>query len=255
MYKFLIKKTFFDMWDNFYVILMLNVGFIAIVALVFQIPNTSITLVSFLLIFFKIEVIFVYCGFVNRLMFKIANYEELDKQIYKESLLKSYKNSLIFGGLVGYLVISFILGLGMYQNTQSQFGLIFLAIFFWTTIGIFLLLQWYFPVDARFDVKFFDQLKKCLILFFDNGAFSLGMFLGLVVVIGISSFTALMVPGITVVLLWLNVATKLRLYKYDYLEEHPNTSRKDIPWKELLKEDQDIVGKRTLKGLIFPWKE
>jgi hypothetical protein len=43
--------------------------------------------------------------------------------------------------------------------------------------------------------------------------------------------------------------------KYDYLEENPRADRKHIPWETLLREERERVGKRTLKGMIFPWKE
>jgi hypothetical protein len=44
------------------------------------------------------------------------------------------------------------------------------------------------------------------------------------------------------------------MYKYDYLEKNPGDRRR-IPWDALLVEDRERVGKRTLKGMIFPWKE
>ena len=64
-----------------------------------------------------------------------------------------------------------------------------------------------------------------------------------------------MLPGISAVVLWISVGLKLRLYKYDYLEKNPEANRKKIPWDALLVADKDRVGKRTLRGMIFPWKE
>ena len=64
-----------------------------------------------------------------------------------------------------------------------------------------------------------------------------------------------MLPGLTTVLLWANVGLKLRLIKYDYIESHPDANRKQIPWDALLVDEKERVGKRTLKGMIFPWKE
>ncbi len=45
------------------------------------------------------------------------------------------------------------------------------------------------------------------------------------------------------------------MFKYDYIEAHPDTDRKHLPWEELLFEEREKVGTRTLKGMIFPWKE
>ena len=50
-----------------------------------------------------------------------------------------------------------------------------------------------------------------------------------------------------------------RLYKYDYLEEHPELTtkkeRRHIPWEELIYEDRETLGPRKLKSFIFPWKD
>ena len=52
---------------------------------------------------------------------------------------------------------------------------------------------------------------------------------------------------------------RIRLYKYDYLEEHPELTtkkeRKQIPWEDLIYEDRANLGPRGLKALLFPWKE
>jgi len=48
---------------------------------------------------------------------------------------------------------------------------------------------------------------------------------------------------------------RLRLLKYDWLEAHPDANRKKIPWDELLIEEREKTGTRTLKNLIFPWKD
>jgi hypothetical protein len=54
-------------------------------------------------------------------------------------------------------------------------------------------------------------------------------------------------------------ALRLRLYKYDYLEAHPEIKtakeRRIIPWDELIQEDKDALGPRSFKSFIFPWKE
>ncbi len=41
-----------------------------------------------------------------------------------------------------------------------------------------------------------------------------------------NDFTTLFVPGIGGILLWYNVAVKLRLAKYEYLSRHPNAKKR-----------------------------
>jgi hypothetical protein len=97
-------------------------------------------------------------------------------------------------------------------------------------------------------------LKKMFLLLLDNPLFSFGLFLGSLLILAVSVFTVFLLFGVTTLLLWWNTALKLRLYKYDHLEKHPDDRRR-IPWDALLVEDRERVGKRTLKGMIFPWKE
>jgi hypothetical protein len=56
-------------------------------------------------------------------------------------------------------------------------------------------------------------------------------------------------------LIWLQAGFKLRLLKYDYLENDSDANRKRIPWDALLIDERERVGKRSLRGMIFPWKE
>jgi len=81
------------------------------------------------------------------------------------------------------------------------------------------------------------------------------MLFGIVIIFFISVFFAYLLPGIMTIFLWLNVGIKLRLYKYDFLEINKGSERKNIPWEELIAKDREMLGRRTLRGLIFPWKD
>ena len=49
-------------------------------------------------------------------------------------------------------------------------------------------------------------------------------------------------------------AMKLLMFKYDYLDENPDADIKHIPWDDLLYDEREKVGPRSLKSMIFPWK-
>lgn len=70
-----------------------------------------------------------------------------------------------------------------------------------------------------------------------------------------SCLTALLMPGLSSVLLARQGALRILMKKYDYLEEEPEANRRKIPWDALLVEERELVGHRSLKGMIFPWKE
>ena len=83
----------------------------------------------------------------------------------------------------------------------------------------------------------------------------LAVFLISSVIFMLSLGTAMLLPGISFLLVFHQVAGRTLLLKYDYLENHPLVNRKDIPWSNLLKEDLEIINRRSLKEIIFPWKE
>ena len=99
------------------------------------------------------------------------------------------------------------------------------------------------------------NLRKSFYLMMDNPLFSLFLLVYNAIVLLVSMFLSFLIPGPAALALNLNVAVKLRLYKYDWLEANPDSKGKKIPWFELLEEDRERVGKRTLKGMIFPWKD
>ncbi len=63
-----------------------------------------------------------------------------------------------------------------------------------------------------------------------------------------------LVPGICGIMLSGQDMMKLLMKKYDWLEENPNKTKKDLNWDELLQEEKDTIGPRSLKSMIFPWK-
>jgi len=102
-------------------------------------------------------------------------------------------------------------------------------------------------------------LKKCFIVFFDNTGFSIFMAFYNLVMIVLSVFFVGFVPSLAGILIADTNAMRLRLYKYDYLEEHPELKtkkeRKQIPWEELLYDDKETLGPRNFKSFFFPWRE
>ena len=56
-------------------------------------------------------------------------------------------------------------------------------------------------------------------------------------------------------------AFRLILKKYDYIDDiqkedsSVDVRKVKIPWKQILEEDNEIVGKRTFKNFFMPWKE
>jgi uncharacterized membrane protein YesL len=257
MFGFLVKKAFFDMWDNLFRIIIMNLGYIAVFAIFFLLAPlfTSVPVLFLLTFAVGIAVLGVYTGAVSRMCAEIADYRQPGFREFYQFLKESYPSSLLCAvvvtayGFVVYVAFQF------YGGMKSLAGPLAIALLFWVTVACVFAVQYFFPIQSRLDRKFRKIFRKSFLVFFDNPGFSIGLLFGALIVLVVSFFTALLLPGIATIMLWWNIAFKLRLYKYDWLEQNPGANRRRVPWDALLVEDRERVGKRTLKGMIFPWKE
>lgn len=256
MFGFLIKKTFFDMWDNLIRIVILNLGFILAFAIIIYFPLLfrDVPVLFFTALGIGMGILFVYSGVVSTMTSAIADYTKPEFKDFLPALKATYSTSLLFALINLVLVILFQVAFQVYGGIQSFIGPLASSFLFWVLIFWVLAFQYFFSIQARLDRKFGKVVKKMFLLLLDNPLFTVGLLIGTLITFAVSVFTAFLLPGIASIFLWWNVALKLRLYKYDYLEENPE-ARRNIPWDALLTEDRDRVGKRTLKGMIFPWKE
>ena len=258
MLGFLVKKAFFDMWDHFLGVVILNLGFILIITLTpllaqFLAPITVAgSLASFVV---GGALLFLYTGVVSMAARDIANYERPEFRRVVGYLKETWKTSLIHGLIWLGVTIVVVFGFPFYSQVGGWLGLAAIVFLFWAVVIWTLASQFYFPIRAQLDSEPRKIIRKSFVLFFDNTFFAIA--LGILTLIGfvLSSLTAFLMPGFTALLVLHQVALKLRLLKYDYLEENKEASRKDIPWDALLIDERNRVGKRTFRGMIFPWKE
>ena len=93
----------------------------------------------------------------------------------------------------------------------------------------------------------------------DNTGFSIIMALYHLLLIVLSVLPIGFFPSITGLSISKHNAFRLRMYKYDYLEEHPELKtpkeRRNIPWEELIFDDREALGPRKFRSFIFPWKD
>lgn len=258
MFGFLIKKSFFDLWDNFLPAILLNLGFILVLIIPIVLPPTVSVLgaaASVTLFFAGIITTFIYIGGASGLATEVVNYESLEWS----SFFRPLRENLVVSAVLATLVILHILLLSVavpiYSTMGNYLGLFALAILFWMSVIWWLSIQYVIPVRCRIAAHPVAVFKKAFILMLDNVLFSIVLALGALVIVLLSFFTAFLIPGIAGVVIWYQAALKLRLYKYDYLEQNPDATARRIPWDDLLYDDRERVGKRTLRGMIFPWKE
>lgn len=262
MFGFLIKKAFFNYWDNFYRMFLLNLGYILVITiglgawyLISMLLPLPLLLKEFVIILIFITIINIYNGALYCFTRDIADDNQPGFKDFFVHLKKSLLTSLFFSLIFSVFIFIFIFAFNFWESMDNFFGAVAKVFLLCAAVIIVISSQYFFPIHAGLDKRFFKTIKKMFLIFIDNPLFSFGVFISSLLIPVVSLITLFMIPGLSSVSLFQNVGLKLRLYKYDYYEDHPGTDPKKIPWENLLQADQEKVGKRTLKGMIFPWKE
>lgn len=264
MIWFLLKKNFFDGWENIINILVPNIMCLLVLGLVFvgYLFGFSFNPISILLVYsivlFGIAFIIVFTGAFAKNALNIANGESATVGDYFANIKDAFKNYFKFAILVSFLIVSVVIGVPLYIGLNSTYGVTLGMVLLLFGIFMMLALQWFIPLKVMLGFDFKKTLKKCFVILFDNFAFSLFMALYSLVLGVLSIFLLTFLPGVNGILLGYINALRLRMYKYDWLDQHPEykgiKERKNIPWEALIKEDEQILGKKSFKSLFMPWK-
>jgi hypothetical protein len=257
MIGFLIKKTFFDLWDNMFRIVLVNLGFIASVAIPVFIPPLlqAVPLLSFFVLLAGVLWCFVYLVTASVSLKVISDYDSFGFREFLQNLKTLWPAGLILGALVFVMGVLIMVVIPFYIEMASIFGLFLAAVIFWTLVIGILALQFYPAVRGRLDQKPLKVIKKCFVLFFDNPGLCIFSLIHNIVLLVLSVLLAFLIPGPAGILLYLDEALRLRLLKYEWLEANPGENRRKIPWDALLIDDRERTGTRSLRSFIFPWKD
>jgi len=266
MIGFLIKKTFFDIWDNMFRIVLLNLGFIVSLIIPVILPGyIPIPILSLAVAVIGVLWCFVYLAAAALSVKAVSDYGVFGFADFIANLKAGWPAGAVMGlvSFIFFLVIRIIIP--FYLDMNSLVGLLLAALIFWTLILALVAFQFFFAIRARLDTKPIKIIKKCFIIFFDNPGFSIFSLLYTLVTLAASLVFALLLPGPAGLLLFLDEGLRLRLLKYDWLEAVSKEEgappaaglprRRRIPWDALLIEEREKTGTRTIRNLIFPWKD
>lgn len=261
MIGFFIKKNFFDGWDNLLSLVFPNLLIFALVVGGYFVADVALNL-SLLLSMLVLGIF--WCGTSIAIFAfgscaaEIANFKSVTFKDWLRNFPSVWKDGLIFGLMTGVLTTLGAITIPFYLQMEGMVGLFLAALVFWFLLVCVLAFQWVLPIQSIMNNDLKKSIKKSFIIFFDNPGFSLFMFLYTIFLVVLSIALFMIAPSFCGIVLAHTNGLRLRLYKYDWLETHPDASpaeKKHIPWKELVAEDRDNVGPRTLKNFIFPWKE
>ena len=274
MLGFFFKKNFYDGWDNVLFIfvpnLILDVFFLIGGGLFYL--GTKVNGTAGIIIWGCTVLIVITAGSILSLAWaesaaKIADYESAEIKPFFTSLKTCIKDGILYGIVLFAVLLVSAAGIIFYFRPVSGATLPFIglmagSVFFWIMLTIISALFWYPSLRAIMHNPFKKSIKKCFIILFDN--------IGSSVVLGIYNFFLLIIsivmvglaPGLGGIGLSRVNFLRILLKKYDYLEIAEKEAagkkpvfRNKIPWQELLKEDIEITGSRSIKSFFMPWKE
>jgi len=260
MIGFVIRKTLYDLWDNMLKIVILNLGFVAVVSIPTFLPVLAAkyfnsTALEMALSAFGILLCSIYLASAAFTIKSISDYSSFSFGDFLRNLKTTWVAGLVMGLFVFLLFMVVTIILPFYVSMESPVGIVFAAIIFWVTVFALLSFQFYFTVYARLGSSIKKSFRKCMIISLDNSGFAFFFFIHNIVVVIISVLFVFMFPGPVGVLLYLDEAVRLRILKYDWLEANPDANRRKIPWDALLIEEREKTGTRSLRNFIFPWKD
>lgn len=257
MFGFLIKKSFYNLWDNLLKLGLLNLGFTLSAAAMLLIPPAAGYSAPATVAALAAAGLWacVFLSAATRLVGPVSDHGSLVIGAAPAALKASYKRGLFLALLAALWLAVATLALPFYAGMGTLLGVFAGAAVFWVLVLAALALQFYASASARLQGNPIKIAKKCFLIFFDNPLFAVGTALYGLLLAALSLFLVLLFPGPVGLALFFDEALRLRLLKYDYLETHPEADRRRIPWDEILAEERELVGHRSLKSLIFPWKE
>ena len=261
MYLFFIKKNFYDGWDNMLTLIVINlvvmVVSMGLVSLIYVLQQSVPLMIA--LILFSAVIISTLALASGEVAASAANFASAHIADFFRAIPSCIVDGILFGLVLGVAGSASYVCIPFYFAQKTLIAVFIGSMFVWLVVFTLLSLQWFVAIRSLMHNDFKKCLKKCFLIFFDNVPFSLFMVLYNFFLTLLSVFFLGLLPSLSGITLAQVNALRLRLYKYDYYEAHPELKtakeKRYIPWDELLQNDKETLGPRSFKSLIFPWKE
>jgi uncharacterized membrane protein YesL len=261
MIGFFVRKAFYDGWDNLLALMTVNIVMLAVgfcgfflAGLVSRFVPLSVAIALACAV--AEGILLMAC---SKSMSRIASYKPFSFKEFGVAFRETWLHGALFAGLVSVGLLVMAVAIPYYLSIGGPIGVGCALVLFWVAVICVLSLQWFMPIRSQLEKGFAPSLKKSFAFFFDNPGFSVFMFAYSLVLLALSLLVVMILPSFAGISLAQNEAFRLRMYKYDWMEKHPELdwreARKRIPWDELIAGDYETVGHRSLKSFIFPWMD
>lgn len=257
MFGLFMRKSFYDFMDHLYAIGLLNLGLVvsllvpAAVPMLMPLPAAA----GVGVLVAGIAWLCVYAVAAARMVARISDRSGFGFADFFSALKPSVRPGLALAAFVLVIVYLASAAVPFYLASKTLPGLLAAATVFWSAMLALLAAQYFPAAVARGDGSLVGAVRQCSMVFFDNTIFSIMVAVLSLPLAALSILLAFVLPGPAGILLMYDEAYRLRCMKYAWLREHPDSNRKHLPWQEILAEEDEQTGKRSLRGILFPWKD
>ncbi|MCF0237897.1 MAG: hypothetical protein HUK24_04790 [Sphaerochaetaceae bacterium] len=193
---------------------------------------------------------------VNGITFSLASYKKDGLRPFFDAIRDHFGHCVVHFCTIVLTALIIVYIIPFYLSYQSIISVVIAMIMVWICILLFMAMAYYYPLCLSMEKdRPIKTLKKAFIVLFDNLGFSFFLTIKTLISFVLTVILATIVPGLGGISLSRSGAVRILMLKYDYLELHPETKKKDINWEDLLFEEKELIGPRTLKNMIFPWKD
>lgn len=253
MFSYLIKKTFWDFLENFFLTVFLNlllmIPLVLIVCSVFVffpgeefykiIPSTVLSIILYTTL----------SGVVCRYMRKVTAGVAYFWSDFFPSLLESLPGGILYGLILAGSAGAIIFSVPYYFRMGGAMGAVGVAVTIWFVVLLFFAMLYYIPLTIRNGRK--GGVKLSVVYFMNNLLFTpiqISFFIGIGI---LSLFTWGTFPGISTMIGLVDNSVSLLERKYDYIRK--NGSKSSIPWNILLKEEKNDLSTKSVRKALFPF--
>ncbi|MBU1079784.1 MAG: hypothetical protein KKB59_04780, partial [Spirochaetes bacterium] len=184
----------------------------------------------------------------------VSDYGGFGLMEFLRALKRSWMTGLAAAAGAVALTLIASAAIPFYLSFRNMPGFLAAALLFWVIAATALAAQFFLSVSARVDRRPSRAVKLCFLMLLESPGFCALAALQSLALLGLSLFLAFLLPGPGAVLLFLDEAVRLRVLRDEWLAAHPEADRRRTPWGEILAEERERTGTRSLRNFLFPWK-
>lgn len=256
MLGFSIRKAFYDGWDHILSLAAMNTFYVLLFLAFYLAGGTNLethTTISLILLSLIVLVYCIYSIGVYRNAYAYGKDLKSDIKGFFSEIKKRIRYGL-FHYLITMLILVGTLVVGpAYLSLGSLMGYFTGTLVLWVALAVFLAMQYYYPLCFYCPEKGPLQIfKLCFAFFLDNFGYTLFLMLRTIFDLAVSVLSALLVPGLAGIAVSRTTMVRLLIIRYEYLDNHIGMTKKQVDWEDILFDEMERTGKRSLLDMVFP---